>query len=244
MNQAGDGILIHIKQSGDSNSGRPTFVTTLLTRDYGLITAMFKASKKDLQILQLGNVLSFTRYRRLETQMGTFSLELLKTPSALCFYSLVGLQGISYACELLFKTLKSGEAHPRLYDATFGFLTKIDEPNFWMRVSFYELTLLKSIGYGLSLDTVDAVRDHDKNTDESDLLYVSPKSGRAVSERAGMPYQSKLLALPHIFGGKSTDFLDVFALTGHFLKKAIPLSRLKVRITLIDLGKQTNFEDA
>ncbi len=57
-------------------------------------------------------------------------------------------------------------------------------------------------------------------TDE--LIYVSPKSGRAVSRRAGEPYRDKLLPLPgFLIGGKGGDAGDVLAalkLTGSFLE--------------------------
>ena len=53
-----------------------------------------------------------------------------------------------------------------------------------------EADLLEELGYGLDLSCCAASGVTDN------LVYVSPKSGRAVSSLAGEPYKSKLLPLP------------------------------------------------
>src|ERR671930_518721 len=62
---------------------------------------------------------------------------------------------------------------------------------------------------------------------KTDLVYVSPKSGRAVSRQAGEPWREKLLALPAFLGDASAadpslqDISDGFALTGFFLARHV-----------------------
>ena len=62
---------------------------------------------------------------------------------------------------------------------------------------------------------------------ETDLVYVSPKSGRAVSRQAGEPWREKLLALPAFLRDASVDapspqdISDGFALTGFFLARHV-----------------------
>jgi len=55
----------------------------------------------------------------------------------------------------------------------------------------FELQLLAELGFGLDLATCAA------SGSEADLVYVSPKSGRAVSRQAGEPWKGRLLALRH-----------------------------------------------
>ena len=61
----------------------------------------------------------------------------------------------------------------------------------------------------------------------ADLVYVSPKSGRAVSRSAGEPWRDRLLALPAFLGEAapgepSAAALDAgFALTGFFLARYV-----------------------
>ena len=59
-----------------------------------------------------------------------------------------------------------------------------------------------------------------------DLIYVSPRSGRAVSREAGAPYGDKLLALPGFLVDQSAplttaDILAGFTLTGFFLERDV-----------------------
>jgi DNA repair protein RecO (recombination protein O) len=58
-----------------------------------------------------------------------------------------------------------------------------------------------------------------------DLVYVSPKSGRAVSREAGEPWQDRLLRLPEFLvtgtEPSAQDLTDGFALTGFFLSRHV-----------------------
>ncbi|MGO8832426.1 MAG: DNA repair protein RecO C-terminal domain-containing protein, partial [Roseiarcus sp.] len=74
--------------------------------------------------------------------------------------------------------------------------------------------------YRLDLETCAASGSRD------DLIYVSPKSGRAVSAAAGAPWRDRLLALPAFLrvdsvGAAPTadDLADAFRLTGFFLER-------------------------
>src|SRR5690606_14815999 len=55
-----------------------------------------------------------------------------------------------------------------------------------------------------------------------DLIYVSPRSGRAVSRSAGEPWRDRLLRLPAFLSDPDAlvtaeDIADGFMLTGYFL---------------------------
>ena len=63
----------------------------------------------------------------------------------------------------------------------------------------------------------------------ANLVYVSPKSGRAVSAQAGAPWRDKLLPLPPFLNGEGEsedapspqELADGFALTGFFLASRV-----------------------
>ena len=57
-------------------------------------------------------------------------------------------------------------------------------------VARFELLVLEELGFGLDLSQCAATGAR------QDLVYVSPKSGRAVSREAGAPWHDKMLALP------------------------------------------------
>ena len=88
-------------------------------------------------------------------------------------------------------------------------------------VARFELQLLAELGFGLDLASCAATGG------EADLVYVSPKSGRAVSREAGRPWQDKLLRLPGFLGEtpatepSAADLTDGFAITGFFLSRHV-----------------------
>ena len=84
----------------------------------------------------------------------------------------------------------------------------------------WEMLLLQDLGFGLDLSECAAT-----GTD-ADLIYVSPKSGRAVSRDAGKPYCDRLLKLPRFLleddaAPTPADVLAGFALTGHFFERDV-----------------------
>jgi DNA repair protein RecO (recombination protein O) len=91
----------------------------------------------------------------------------------------------------------------------------------------FELAMLAELGFGLDLENCAATGE------TSDLAYVSPKSGGAVSRTAGEPWRDRLLRLPGFLrqgggGGEASgngwseqDLQDGFKLTGLFLLRHV-----------------------
>jgi DNA repair protein RecO (recombination protein O) len=82
--------------------------------------------------------------------------------------------------------------------------------------------MLSELGFGLDLSTCAATGA------TRDLIYVSPKSGGAVSREAGEPWRDRLLNLPPFLretGEHDThsgsDLEDGFRLTGLFLLRNV-----------------------
>ena len=82
----------------------------------------------------------------------------------------------------------------------------------------WELGLLHAAGYQLDLDRCAA------SGETTNLAYVSPKSGGAVSRNHAGQFANRLLALPRFLGGvacPSHDWVAGLDLTGHFLAKRV-----------------------
>ena len=111
--------------------------------------------------------------------------------------------------------------NPQLYHGALEVLAALDDVAIWPALLVrWEMMLLQDLGFGLDLSECAAT-----GTD-ADLIYVSPKSGRAVSRDAGQPYCDRLLKLPRFLleedpAPSTADVLAGFTLTGHFLERDV-----------------------
>ena len=101
----------------------------------------------------------------------------------------------------------------------------------------FEAGLLEDLGFGLDLSRCGATGSTD------DLVWVSPRTGRAVSREAGAPFADRLLTLPPFMLGAQTGLRDGdvkagLDLTGHFLEQFVfhPLNKPlpPARVWMID----------
>jgi len=89
-----------------------------------------------------------------------------------------------------------------------------------------ELSVLSHIGFGLELERCAATNSREN------LIYVSPKSGRAVCKDAGEPYKNKLLSLPKCLVdcnqlADNMQIKDGLILTKHFLEQHLTLPKIR-----------------
>jgi DNA repair protein RecO (recombination protein O) len=132
--------------------------------------------------------------------------------------ALAGLSSIAALARLL----PERDPHPSLYEVTLFVLGFLDDATVWPALYVrWELALLDELGFGLDLTECAATGSNDR------LIYVSPKSGHAVSESAGEPYKDKLLSLPAFLARsrgahvQAEDIRAGLALTGYFLESRV-----------------------
>lgn len=118
-------------------------------------------------------------------------------------------------------SLPEREPHPGVFLAFEALMAAFAMPEVWPAIFVrFEAGLLEDLGFGLDLSKCAATGTVD------DLIYVSPRTGRAVSREAGDPYADKMLTLPPFMLGAQAGLVegDVragFALTGHFLEQFV-----------------------
>src|SRR3712207_1277432 len=123
----------------------------------------------------------------------------------------------------LLRLLPERDPHPALYDTTMVLVEHLDEPDLAPALFVrFEVVVLAEFGFGLDLAACAATGQ------QRDLVYVSPKSGRAVSAGAGEPYKDKLLSLPvflrrdAVLEPPSPDEITAgVALTEYFLRERV-----------------------
>lgn len=228
MIRTATGLVLTARMLGEGG-----VVLTVFTEEFGTLSGLVKHASRQRAALAVGNTVMVTQRKRLDHQLGSFTLELLKQPHPGVLENFAALQCLQYMGEVLAKTLPEEQPYPAFYTFTQQFVAEITTDGLWQRLALWELQLLLTLGYGLSLSEDEAVTGEEA----SPLMYVSPKSGRAVSQTMGAAYADKLLPLPHLFGGPDTeegqDKAHTFRLTGYFLEQALEGKRLQSRENLL-----------
>ena len=212
-----EGILISAKPLGEANT-----IAELLTARHGRHLGLVRGgrSRRMRPLMQLGNRLSVTWRARLADHLGGFNVELIEPHAARALDDQIALAAIGSLTGLA-KHLPERDPHPQLYYGALEVLGALVDAQVWPALLVrWEMLLLQDLGFGLDLSECAAT-----GTD-AELVYVSPKSGRAVSRDAGQPYCDRLLKLPrflleHDATPSRADVLAGFALTGHFLERDV-----------------------
>lgn len=200
-------------------------IVSTFTFEHGRAKGMVRnmTSRAQRGVYQLGNIITTTWQARLSEQLGYFTSELVQPVAAICLSDPLKLLGLSTLCALLDTTLAEHDAHPHLFTISLALIKNIIDKTQWMEEYIkFEIILLHELGFQLELEHCAATGQI------HDLLYVSPRSGRAVSRDAGEPYKDKLLPLPPFLTQegaslpiKDADIKNGLELGAYFLNKYI-----------------------
>jgi DNA repair protein RecO (recombination protein O) len=217
MQWTDEGFVLGVRRHGEANA-----ILELLTREHGRHLGLVRggAGSRLRPVLQPGNRVNATWRARLDEHLGHYVVEGLDLSAATLFAASHAVYGVTHLGALC-RLLPERDPHPRIHAAVEEILgCLIDARLAGPHVVRFELQLLAELGFGLDLERCAATGA----TDE--LVYVSPKSGRAVSRQAGEPWQDKLLRLPAFLGEagpapSADDLADAFAVTGFFLSRHV-----------------------
>lgn len=215
MQWVDEGIVLGVRRHGEANA-----ILELMTPEHGRHLGLVRGGggSRLRPVLQPGNRVSVTWRARLDQHLGHFAVEGIDLRAATFLSAAHAVYAVTHLAALC-RLLPERDAHPQIHAALEDLLLDLAEPRrAGARVIRFELNLLAELGFGLDLE-------HCAVTGAtSDLIYVSPKSGRAVSREAGQAWQDKLLVLPdflidpEVTGEPSmADLAAGFTLTGFFL---------------------------
>jgi DNA repair protein RecO (recombination protein O) len=243
MDWSDEGIFLSAKPLGEANA-----IAEIFTLGHGRHLGLVRGghSRRLRPLLQPGNLLRVTWRARLSEHLGGFNVELIEALAARVLDDKLALAAIG-ALAGLARLLPERDPHPSLHAATLHILRGLDAPAAWPAdLVRWELQLLQELGFGLDLSECAATGA------DRDLVYVSPRSGRAVSREAGEPYGGKLLALPAFLldetaPASARDIVAGLALTGYFLERDVlaphGLSLPQARERLVALLSQATKEE-
>lgn len=206
------GILLSARRHGETSA-----IIEVFTPEQGRHAGIVRGgtSRKIAPSLQPGAQLDVAWRARLEDHIGAFTVEPLRSRAAVAMQDRLALAGLNAVTALLSFCLPEREPHPALYRRTEALLDMLGQGEVWpLAYLKWELRLLEEMGYALDLEScaVTGVSE--------DLIYVSPKSGRAVSAKGAGEWADRLLPLPTVLrGGTGSDaeIAQGLVTTGHFL---------------------------
>jgi DNA repair protein RecO (recombination protein O) len=209
--------------------GETGAIVEMLTQRHGKYAAHVAgaASRRIKPFLQAGARVTAQFRARTADQLGSATLEPAGEGPAALFDDRVALAGLSSAAAVAAGALPEREPHPGVFLGFDALIAALGAPDIWPAVYVrFEAGLLADLGFGLDLSRCAVTGSPD------DLMYVSPRTGRAVSAAAGADYKDRLFALPRFLlssqGGLGPgDVAAGLAITGHFLERFVfsPLNR-------------------
>lgn len=230
-----EGLLLTVRPHGETSA-----ILDAFTRDHGRHAGVVLggASRRMRPFLQPG-VLALLSWRaRLDDHLGHYAAEPLRNRAAAALGDRLALAGLGAVTALLAAVLPERAPHPSLWDRTNALLDlPTGEAGLWpLAYLRWEQALLEELGFGLDLSAcaVTGAREG--------LAYVSPRTGRAVSEAGAGPWAGRLLPLPPVLHGEGEagpeDLRAALAVTGHFVaRRLLPEGRPMpaARDRLVDL---------
>ncbi len=199
--------------------GETSVIIEVFSEAHGRSAGVVKGgtSRKIAPHLQPGAQLSVTWKARLDEHLGSFTVEPLRSRAAMAMADRLSLSGLNAVCALLSLVLPEKEAHPALFTRTVNLLDLLGQSEVWpLAYLRWEETLLTDLGFGLDLSTCAVTGATD------DLIYVSPKSGRAVSAAGAGDWADRMLPLPPVLAGEGdatgAEIAKALGTTGYFIE--------------------------
>lgn len=220
MEWTSEGVIVSVRKYGENS-----VIIDTLTPTHGRHLGVVRggASRKMAATLQPGSQVKLEWRARLEEHLGNFRVEQLESRSDM-FDDRLRLAALSSICSIVTFSFPERMPVAELYNSTLNLMDTLNTGGDWKPLyALWELQVLEEMGFGLDLTSC-AVTNVTQ-----DLIYVSPKSGRAVSRKAAGEWMERLLPLPSFLRNKfetanNEDILNSLKTTGHFLSSWLAAS--------------------
>ena len=217
MRWESNGLILNFSKYNEKS-----YILEIFTEEHGKHKGIIRGlhSKNKRSIIEPGNEVFATWSGRLETHLGNYNVEPIKLWSSHVLQFKDKLSAISSICSLISLTMAERQPNPIIYFSSKKLIEIVaSKREDWIReYVFWEMQLLSEIGYGLDLERCAVT------SKSSDLAYVSPSSGRAVTNEGAGDFRNKLLPLPKFMTDfkanyDNDDIYNALNLTEFFFKK-------------------------
>jgi DNA repair protein RecO (recombination protein O) len=208
-----EGVVLAARKHGETSA-----IVEVFTAGHGRHAGVVRggASRKMAATLQPGAQVDAVWKARLDDHLGAFTLEPVRS-RAQVLSDRLALAGLNAVAGMLGTTLPERDPHPPLYTRTIQLLDLLGQSEIWpLAYLRWEMALLEEMGFGLDLTSC-AVTGA-----TTGLIYVSPKTGRAVSAEGAGDWAAKLLPLPPVLRDEGdapdAEISQALATTGYFIE--------------------------
>jgi DNA repair protein RecO (recombination protein O) len=206
-------VVLDVRLFGEADA-----IATVMTREHGTHRGLARGgmSRARASLWQPGNIVRARWMGRLADGLGIFTAEPVHAAGALAMDDPLALAMLRAVCAVAEGALPDRVPHDRLFAGLLHLLAHLTAgPALLADLIRWEAALLADLGYGLSL-TQPAGRN-------DPLAWVSPRTGRGVTEADAGDWKPRLLRLPRLLlhdeSGDAADWRDGLRLTGHFLAR-------------------------
>jgi len=218
-----EGIILKKKKYRETS-----LLVTFFSLNHGINSGLVKGVlKKDFGTYEVGNKVYIKSNFRLDEQLWNCRFELIKNYSIGFFDNKDKLSALLTICSIIDLTLPKNNPQSKIYNKTIDLIEHLFSKDWLEEYVFWELFLLSELGYGLDLEkcVVSGKKDN--------LIYISPRSGKAVSKIEGEEYKEKLLYLPEFLINKdlkpsNESLKKAIDLTGFFMEKFLKKNNKKI----------------
>jgi DNA repair protein RecO (recombination protein O) len=200
--------------------GEGDAVASVFTEPHGIYRGLVRGglSRARAATWQTGNLLEIRWVARLADQLGSLTGELVHASAALAMDDPWSLATLMSVCAVAEGALPERAAHAAIFRGLLHLIAHNGEgAGLLPDIVRWELGLLADLGYGLDLSCCAVTRSAEN------LIYVSPRTGRAVSAEAAGQWSERLLRLPPFLlndtAGDAAQWADGLRLTAHFLAR-------------------------
>ena len=188
-----------------------SLISEIYTKEHGKVSGIIfgGTSKKIKNYLQIGNKIHINFKSKSENKIGYFKVEIEEPLSAIYFDNYQKLSCITSAMHLVKILSAELQANKKIYKLIENFYILLKNKNWIKEYIFWELKLLKLVGYDLDLNKI----VNKKTVDNKTIYYVQSSKEKKI--------------VPNFLVNFSNDELDInkllngLKLVGDYLEKSI-----------------------
>lgn len=217
------GIITKIDRFGEHS-----LILSVFTEHNGLMRGIVRQghnAKGKAVTYQIGAFTEVLWSARLDEHLGNFTLNIIKSYASSIMNNYLYLEGLSAVLAEISLCLPERQPFQGLFKELKILLDNLNQDVWPALFVIWEKSLLSELGFSMDLEKC-ALTGETEN-----LAFVSPRTARAVTEKAAGVWKDKLLPLPAFMLEKkivSVNFTEIakgLDLTGFFLNKYVFLNK-------------------